>query len=258
MQGPGGVEAMDLEGTSGRFLVLNVIPETYSGEYREAGQWYTAVPPLIIPDKNIINWKGLPTGLSPADYFGRTLAENTPDNIKIGVIAVASGDLALAAFDKTRAMDYYRSGASPTAKQGMDRYNHDMYGHIIRMARIAQQAGVIRGIILHQGETGTGLDGIRWGDLLKTIYDDMLSDLGLAPNSIPIIAGQTFNGGSGRTDGDIDNIGSYIPHAFTVSSAGCEGRLELDGITIDNVHFGSAGLRELGRRYARKMLELNY
>ena len=258
MQGPGGVEAQDLEGISSRFRVLNVISDIYNGEYRAPGQWYRAVPPLIIPDKNKINWKGLPTGLSPVDYFGRTLTENTQDTVKIGVIAIASGDLALAAFDKTRAFEYYDNGASATAKQGMDRYNRNMYGSIIQMARIAQRDGVIKGIIVHQGESGTGLNNVRWGDLLKTIYNDILSDLGLEPNSIPIIVGQTFNGESGNTDGDLIIAGHFIPNAHTVSSVGCEGRLEPDGISIDNIHFGSAGLRELGRRYAYKMLELVY
>ena len=257
MQGPGAIEAQDREGINSRFQVLNVMPDIYNMEFRGEGQWYRAVPPLLIPDRNIINWKGLPTGLSPADYFGRTLVENTPDTVRICVVAIASCDLALAAFDKTRSSHYYHNEASETARQGMDRYSRDMYGAIIRMAKIAQRSGVIRGIIVHQGETGVGLPDVRWGDLLKTIYDDMLADLGLEPNSLPILAGQTFNGGSGRTGGDLNIIGHFIPNAHMISSIGCEGRLEPDG-TIDNIHFGSAGLREIGRRYGYKMLELNY
>ena len=120
-----------------------------------------------------------------------------------------------------------------------------------------RSSGVIKGIIVHQGETGVGFKNVRWGDLLKTIYDDILSDLGMEPNSLPILVGQTFGGGSGNTGGDLDAIGDFIPKAHVVSSVGCEGRIEQDG-SIDNVHFGSAGIRELGRRYAHKMLELVY
>jgi hypothetical protein len=261
MQGPGGVEAQDKEGVSDRFLILNTLPGVYNGENRAAGQWYKAVPPLIIPDRNRINWKGLPVGLSPVDYFGRTLTENTPDEIRIGVIAIASGDMGLAAFakDNRAVMRYYNGTASDTAKQGMDAYRRRMYERIIEMARLAQKDGVIKGIIVHQGESGVNnVSGEGWGDLLESIYNDMLSDLGLEPNSIPILVGQTFNGGSGRTDGDLRNIDDFIPNAHVISSAGCEGRLEPDGVSIDNIHFGSAGLRELGRRYGAKMLELNY
>src|SRR6186713_3398978 len=42
---------------------------------RVKGQWYTAVPPLC----------RCRTGLTPADYFGRTLIENLPKDVKIGV-----------------------------------------------------------------------------------------------------------------------------------------------------------------------------
>jgi hypothetical protein len=261
MQGPGGVEAQDKEGVSDRFQVLNVLRGTYNKEKRAPGQWYKAVPPLIIPDSESINWKGLPVGLSPVDYFGRTLTENTPDEIKIGVIAVASGDMGLAAFakDNKYVMRYFNTTASSTAKQGMEKYRYNMYGRIIEMARIAQKDGVIKGIIVHQGESGVNnSNGEGWGGLLKSIYNDMLLDLDLEPNSIPILVGQTFNGGSGRTGGDLNNINEYIPNAYVISSVGCEGRLEPDGKSIDNIHFGSAGLRELGRRYGKKMLELNY
>ncbi|MDR0301026.1 MAG: sialate O-acetylesterase [Treponema sp.] len=263
MQGPGKIEAQDKADISDRFQILNVVPAVYNGKYRGVGQWCKAVPPLIIPDANIINWKGLPTGLSPVDYFGRTLTENTPENIIIGVIAVASGDLGLAAFAKDNAtvMKYYNTTASSTAKQGMDNFGRKMYTRIIDMAKIAQKNGEIKGIIVHQGESGVdNKSGVGWGDLLKLIYDDMLSDLGLEPNSIPILAGQTFGGGSGNTNGDLnaDKIKQFIPKAEVISSVGCDGRLEPDGVSIDNIHFGTTGLRELGKRYGAKMLELNY
>ena len=261
MQGPGEVEDRDKEGISDRFQVLNVLPGIYNGENRAANWWYKAVPPLIIPDRNRINWKGLPVGLTPVDYFGRTLTENTPDDIKIGVIAVASGDLGLAAFakDNRAVMQYYNGTASQTARQGMDSYGRDIYGRIVETARLAMKDGVIKGIVFHQGESGVdNSSGGGWGVLLKTIYDDMLSDLGIEPDSIPILVGQTFDGGSGSTGGDLDRISDFIPNAHVISSVGCEGRLEPDGVSTDNVHFGSAGIRELGRRYGVKMLALNY
>jgi len=270
MQGPGEIRPQDREDLGGRYRTLNVVAGVYAGEYRAKGEWYNAVPPLIIPDSNLTNYLGLRIGLSPVDYFGRTLVAGVPENITIGVIAVANGDMALAAFHKTKAEDYYSgkgtlSGRpSSTEMQGMSRYKGagyaNMYDAIIQNAKLAQKAGgIIKGIIVHQGESGTGLDDIDWVDLLKEIYDDMLSDLKLEPNSIPILLGQTWNGGSGRTDGALASdrvIQSILPNAWIISSTGCTGRTGQG--QPDNIHFGSAGLQLLGTRYGEKMLELVY
>jgi hypothetical protein len=270
MQGPGEIRPQDREGISDRYRTLNVVAGTYAGEFREKGKWYNAVPPIIIPDRNLINYLGLRIGLSPVDYFGRTLVNGVPEHITIGVIAVANGDMALAAFHKTKAEDYYRGrGAfsgrpSQTEMQGMSRYKGagyaNMYDAVIQNAKLAQRAGgVIKGIIVHQGESGTGLSDIDWIDLLKEIYDDMLSDLKLEPNSIPILLGQTWNGGSGGTGGALASdrvIQSVLPNAWIISSAGCTGRTGQG--QPDNIHFGSAGLQLLGTRYGEKMLELVY
>ena len=269
MQGPGEIRAQDKGGISARYRILNVVEGTYAGEKRLAGQWYKAVPPLIIPDSGLINYLGIPIGLSPADYFGRTLTDNTPKHITIGVVAVANGDMALAAFHKTKAEDYYNGAGtlpgkpSNTEMQGMNRYKNagyaNMYDAIIKNARIAQETGVIKGIIVHQGESGPGLSGVAWTDLLKEIYDDMLSDLGLEPNSLPILLGQTWDGGSGNTGGALASdsvIQNTLPNAWIISSTGCTGRT--GNQQPDNVHFGSEGLQLLGTRYGEKMLELNY
>jgi len=270
MQGPGEIRPQDKENTSDRFRTLNVVAGTYSGEFREKGKWYKAVPPIIIPDRNLTNYLGLRIGLSPVDYFGKTLTAGAPEHITVGVIAVANGDMALAAFHKTKAEDYYRgkgtlSGRpSSTEMDGMSRYKGagyaNMYDAVIRNAKLAQKAGgVIKGIIVHQGESGTGLKDVDWADLLKEIYDDMLSDLNLKPNSIPILLGQTWNGGSGGTGGALSNdrvIQEVLPNAWIISSIGCTGRTGQG--QPDNIHFGSAGLQLLGTRYGEKMLELVY
>ena len=270
MQGPGEIRPQDKEGISERYRTLNVVAGVYAGEYRAKGQWYRAAPPLIIPDSNLTNYLGLKIGLSTTDYFGRTLVNGVPEHITVGVIAVANGDMALAAFHKTKAENYYKglgtfSGRpSSTEMQGMSRYKGagyaNMYDAIIQNAKLAQKTGgVIKGIIVHQGESGTGLRDVDWADLLKEIYDDMLSDLNLEPNSIPILLGQTWNGGSGGTGGALASdsvIQTVLPNAWIISSIGCTGRTGQG--QPDNVHFGSAGLQLLGTRYGEKMLELVY
>jgi len=275
MQGPGEIRAQDKTGISGRWRILNVVAGTYAGENRATGQWYKAVPPLIIPDSNLVNYLGLNIGLGPSDYFGRTLVAGTPDHIAIGVVAVAHGDLALAAFRKVKGADYFDAATgngsngkennrpSNTERQGWTRYTGagyaSLYDAIIQNAKIAQQTGVIKGIIVHQGESGRGLTDKTWAEMLKEIYDDMLADLGLAPNSLPILLGQTWGGGSGQTGGALASdsvIQAALPTAWIISSQGCGGRT--GNGQPDNIHFGSAGLELLGTRYGEKMLERVY
>jgi len=270
MQGPARIRPEDREGISDRLLTMSIVSGRYAGEYREKGNWYRAVPPIIIPDNNLVNYLGLNIGLSPVDYFGRTLAQNTPQDITIGIIAVASGDMALAAFHKTKSDDYYRNRGtvsgrpSQTEMQGMNRYRNagyaNMYDALIQNAKLAQRAGgIIKGIIVHQGESGQGLSNYDWDELLEEIYKDMLSDLGLTPNSIPILLGQTWNGGSGNTGGMLSSNGriqSVLPNAWIISSVGATGRTGQG--QPDNIHFGSEGIQLLGTRYGEKMLELVY
>jgi len=268
MQGPAEIRTQD-KTVSERFQVLNVVADTYASESRAKGKWYKAVPPLIIPDKNLVNYLGLNTGLSPANYFGVTLVEKVPENIKIGVIPVAQGDLALAAFHKTRGDQYYNkqnvvSGRpSDTEMSGMKRYKDagyaNLYDAIIKNAKIAQNdGGIIKGIIVHQGESGVGQSGITWANMLKEIYNNILEDLGLEANSIPIVLGQLWNSGNGP-DGllNLDNrIQNTIPKAYVVSTKDCGGRT--GNGQPDNIHFGSAGIQLLGERYGEKMFELVY
>ncbi|MDR2701994.1 MAG: sialate O-acetylesterase [Spirochaetaceae bacterium] len=275
MQGPGEIRPQDKTGINGRWRVLNVVANTYAGENRAKGQWYNAVPPLIIPDSGLVNYLRLNIGLGPSDYFGRTLVAGTPENIKIGVVAVANGDLALSAFRKTKGAEYFDAAKgnggngkennrpSDTERQGWTRYTgagySSLYDAIIQNAKIAQETGVIKGIIVHQGESGRGLTDKTWVSMLKEIYDDMLSDLGLAPNSIPILLGQTWNGGSGQTGGALASdaaIQAALPNAWIISSKDCDGRTGTG--QPDNTHFGSAGLELLGTRYGEKMLALVY
>jgi hypothetical protein len=270
MQGPGQIRPQDREGASDRFKIMGVVAGRYANESRAKGEWYRAAPPLIIPDNSLVNYLGLSIGLTPIDYFGRTLVNNIPKDITIGVIAVANGDMALAAFHKTKGEDYYRgrntlSGRpSQTEMQGMSRYKGagyaNMYDAVIQNAKLAQRAGgIIKGIIVHQGESGPGLNNIDWDELFKEIYDDMLADLKLAPNSIPVLLGQTWNGGSGNTGGALSSdakIQALVPNAWIISSVGCTGRTGQG--QPDNIHFGSDGLQLLGTRYGEKMLELVY
>ena len=83
------------------------------------------------------------------------------------------------------------------------------------------------------------------------IYNDMLNDLSLKANSVPILAGEVLATGQNCCAGMntiIDKLPETIPTAQVISSAGCMGQ--------DVAHFDSEGYRKLGKRYAIKMLSL--
>ncbi|MBP5764347.1 MAG: acetyl xylan esterase, partial [Bacteroidales bacterium] len=90
MEGAARPEAQDLKSPGPRFLWLPAVdyPATDQLPARKMGEWYEAVPPLCRPN----------TGLTPADWFGRTLVESLPENIKIGVIHVAIGGIDIKGF----------------------------------------------------------------------------------------------------------------------------------------------------------------
>ncbi|MDP4189717.1 MAG: sialate O-acetylesterase, partial [Bacteroidota bacterium] len=101
MEGNARFEAQDTMVDS-RFQVMSTVdcPDLH----RTKGNWYPAKPPLC----------RCHTGLTPADYFGRTLVANLPKNVKVGVINVAVGGCKIELFDK----DNYQSYVS-TAPQWM-------------------------------------------------------------------------------------------------------------------------------------------
>ena len=116
------------------------------------------------------------------------------------------------------------------------------------MAKEAQKVGVIKGILVHQGENNSGQTD--WPKRLKGVYENMLNDLGLNAEDVPLLVGEVRHSGpcSGHND-IIKNVPSVISTAHVISSDGCEA-------APDQYHFSVAGYKELGKRYATKMLEL--
>lgn len=83
----------------------------------------------------------------------------------------------------------------------------------------------------------------------------MLADLSLKADDVPLIAGEVvheeLNGKHAHMNPIINKLPETIPTAHIVSSRGCT-------VKEDKTHFDTAGIRELGKRYAEKMLEVNY
>lgn len=238
MEGNAKIEGQDTIGVSERFRMLAPVDCDRVG--RKKGEWYTAVPPLARCN----------TGLTPADYFGRTMVAHLPEKIKVGVIDVAVGGCKIELFDKDNYQSYVSTAPSWMLNM-IKAYDGNPYQRLVEMARLAQRDGVIKGILLHQGESNTG--DTLWPQKVKTLYNNLLKDLNLAPDSVPLLSGELVaadqNGACASMNAIIAKLPQSIANAHVIPSAGCEG-------VADRLHFSAAGYRKLGKRYALKMLAL--
>lgn len=238
MEGAAKFETQDTTAVDQRFRLLEAV--NCDNLNRTKGNWYTAVPPLT----------RCKTGLGPVDYFGRTLVANLPKNIKIGVINVAVGGCKIELFDKENYQSY--TATAPDWMKGMlAEYEGNPYARMVEMAKIAQQSGIIKGILLHQGESNTG--DKAWPEKVKGVYENLLKDLKLEAKNTPLLAGEVVNADQGGVcasmNAIIATLPQTIPNAHVISSVGCP-----DG--PDNLHFSAEGYRMLGKRYGEKMLSL--
>ncbi len=238
MEGAARIEAQDTFNISDRFQMMAAVDDLSHG--RVKGKWYKAVPPLCREK----------TGLTPVDYFGRTLAEQLPEDHTIGIINVSIGGCKIEAFMKDRISEYAKT--APEWMTPMLRaYDNDPYKWLVDLARRAQKDGVISGILLHQGESNIGEED--WPLKVKSVYENLLEDLDLKAEQVPLIAGEVVNadrgGRSASMNRIIDKLPETIPTSHVVSSSGCTQ-------FFDQIHFDAAGYREMGRRYAAVMLPL--
>lgn len=238
MEGFPGIEQEDKSPVDDRFKVLAAVD--FPSLDRKKGNWYPAIPPLCRPS----------AGLCPADYFGRTLVSNLPPAIKVGIVNVSVAGCKIELFQK----DTFQTYAS-TAPKWMTNiiyaYGGNPYQHLVEFAKLAQKDGVIKGILLHQGESNT--NDKEWPNKVKDVYGGLLKDLNLEAHEVPLLAGEVVNadqkGACASMNAIIDDLPETIRTAHVISSKGCTSR-------PDHLHFTPAGYRELGKRYAEKMLSL--
>jgi len=238
MEGQGDIGNQDTT-VDKRFQVLWAA-DNGSCSGKTKGKWSTAVPPLA-------HCQGAKLG--PTDYFGRTMVEKTDPQIKVGVIVVAVAGCSIDLFDKDNYANYARTQQS-WMTQRINTYGGNPYGRMIEMAKKAQEEGVIKGIIFHQGETDAG-NG-QWPSKVKKVYDNIIKDLGLG-SDIPFLAGEVLRSGvSSGANNNIAKLPQQSKNFYVVSSEGFNQALG-DG---QNVHFTSQEYRDFGKRYAEKMIEV--
>ena len=163
--------------TPSRFQVMQSVNCPGLSPSRTKGSWYTAVPPI----SRCTQGPGL------AYWFGRTLADSLPANIKIGIINVAVLGCKIELFDKDT-YQAYAGTVEPWMTTIINEYGGNPYGRMVEVAKLAQKDGVIKGILIHQGESNNGDQ--QWPDKVKGVYDDLMADLKLDPRQGPPARGR--------------------------------------------------------------------
>ena len=208
-----------------------------SGKGRNTiGEVYPAVPSLFDCGNTI----------SIADWFGRTMADSMPD-VTIGIIPVAVGGASIKLFDQDQYASYL-STAEDWLKNYAKEYASDgnVTKTIIDIAKKAQQVGVIKGFIFHQGETDGGYPD--WPKIVKKTRDDILKALDMSSDTVPFVAGELLRSGCCYSD-RVSKLPNTMDNTYYASSEG------LGGNGVDRYHFGHDAYVTFGKRYAEQMLK---
>ena len=236
MAGQAPIEQQDLT-VSDRYLSMAT---TDGIDGRKLGTWRKAIPPLCRADAH----------LGSVDWFGRTLLDVVPENVRIGIISVAVEGCPITFFDKDKNAPLIAKEERDWMNGILNQYGRDPFKRLLDMAKIAQKDGVIKGILLHQGETDAYND--EWRKEVRKIYRDLQEELRFDSTAVPLLVGEVvrkeYGGVCAHANPTINDIANHYPNTYVVSSDGC---LPSD----DNVHFSSEGYRQLGRHYALRYLE---
>lgn len=231
-------EAQDQGPVDPRFQMLAAVDMPRLN--RKMGQWYLATPPLNRQENN----------MGPVDWFGRTMVANLPQEYRVGVINVSVAGAKIELWEKDTYQSYLNT-APVWMKNICRQYDGNPYQRLVDMAKIAQKDGVIKGILLHQGESNP--NDKQWCNKVKGIYNNLIKDLNLKPEEVPLLAGELKSKEEGGQCAAFNtvvlaNLPKTLANSYIISSKGCKG-------VRDGFHFNTAGMRELGKRYAIQMLK---
>jgi Carbohydrate esterase, sialic acid-specific acetylesterase len=197
----------------------------------KGGEWVPAVDPMHF-DKPA-------AGVGLGKTFGIKLAEANP-GVTIGLIPCAVGGSPI---DAWKPGEFY----APTKSHPWD--------DAMQRAQTALKAGVLKGILWHQGESDSS-------DQLAPGYEAKLHNLiarlrkELNAPDVPFIAGQMgkfadapWNAPKTQVDKAHQDLPAKVKRTAFVSAEGLVHR-------GDKVHFDTASLHEFGKRYAEAFLKL--
>lgn len=222
------------------------------------GEWREMFPPLIKckegerPDPNGVT---RPIGLGPADSFAVAMAEASGEHVTIGIVGAAYGDTAIEQHLPNCSGQCLPSWGSNIDGAPVVNGTTRLYDWVVDLAKRAQETGVIKGIIFHQGENNAN-NPSNWLTNVNEYVTSLRNDLGLDPADCPFIAGELpHTGGSAAAMNPvIQQIPEHVENGHWVS-AGPMGDGTVLGDRGDGIHWGTNSVIEMGKRYAAKMLE---
>lgn len=174
--------------------------------------------------------------LGPAWSFGQAMTEETRQ--PVGLVVNARGGSSIRLWEKGK----------------------PLYEQTVKRIKQAQKAGRLKGIIWHQGESNcSGAEKLSTDDYRQRIVKlmtDLRKETGC--DNLPVIVGQLgqWEWANLETIREFNQmlatLPQYLPHCACVSSDGLKAALP----GTNDPHFGTEAQLELGKRYARKMMEL--
>lgn len=219
MAGRGNIEAQDTI-TDPNVFMLN-----------KAEIWVPAKSPLHF-DKSVAG-----TGLGLT--FGKSMAKESKR--KVGLIPCAVGGTSIS---------MWRAGAYDKVTK-----THP-YDDAIRRTKVALKNGELKGILWHQGEGDASKEkAARYEQRFDSLMLNLQNDLSLDISSIPVVVGELGQFYCERNSGgkEINLILKHIAETHKNRSLVSSKGLVHKG---DSVHFDAASQRELGKRYAEKVIIL--
>jgi hypothetical protein len=219
MAGRGKVEAQDQK-ENPNVLTLN-----------QANEWVPAVDPIHFDKKS--------AGVGPGRTFGLMMAEHSPD-AKIGLIPCAVGGTSIRK---------WKPGAEDSKTK-----THPYDDMLVRL-KVALESGSVKGIIWHQGESdGKMGEKGAYAAALTELIDRVRTECG--DSNIPFVIGQLgqfkerlWSEGRSKVDAAQQQVANTVPNVAFASSEGLKDKGDL-------THFGAEAARELGKRFASKMIKL--
>lgn len=190
------------------------------------GRWVVARDPLHADTR-------IPPGAGPGLPFALEMLKADP-KVTIGLVPCAVGGTPLSRWVK---------GA-------------DLYERAVSRAKAAAAAGVIKGVLWHQGESDTDKkeNGETYEARLIQMFKDLRQDLGIP--DLPIVVGQLGDFLTPEKYPYVETVRAAIKHMpAVVPGVGYADSTGL-GHKGDNLHFSADAEKELGARFARAMREL--
>ncbi|MGQ7946161.1 sialate O-acetylesterase [Flavobacterium sp. WC2509] len=184
-----------------------------------------------VPAKDPMHFDKPAAAVGPGISFAQTMLQDKK-NTQIGLIPCAWGGSPIRVW-------------SPGAKY----FENFPYDEAIQRAKIAMEKGVLKGILWHQGESDNDAKKAEaYLENLKTLIANLRRDLN-APN-LPFVAGEIgyFNKENFINE-KINKLPAEVENTAVVSAKDLTDR-------GDHLHFDTTSARELGKRYAAAMKNL--